>query len=755
MVQIDGLSREQLTRALVHRRMPFLQSLLKREHYELHTHYSGLPSSTPAVQGELFYGVRTAVPAFSFYDRDRQEVVRMFTREAATLVEEELAKRGEPLLKGGSSYANIYTGGARETHFCARDIGWGRAKEAPSRWRAVAVVVLNAFGFVRMLGLLVVEFVLAWVDFFRGLAQGENLWKELKFVPTRVGISIALREFIVAGASIDLARGLPVVHVNFLGYDEQAHRRGPSSAFAHWTLLGIDGALRRLYSSASRSQTRDYSVWIYSDHGQEETVGFEREVGRPLREVMEEVFEQPEALVWSRQAEELGVREERAHWTGFRKLPHRRMSELTLPEIPPKERVVVTSMGPVGHVYALDNKTATDRGNLAERMVDRGIPLVLFRNPAGMVEAWNREGRFFLPRDGEAVFGRRHPLLADVVADLIRIVEHPKAGDFVICGWRPSRRMVSFPEENGAHAGPGREEVNGFLMLPPGTPISSGNPGYYRPIDLRRAALHHLKRQLFARGEPTRVDQGAVRNIRVMTYNVHGCVGVDSKLSPARIAKVIARHQPDVIALQEVDVGRTRSGRVDQAKVIAELLSMEFHFYPAFEIEDEKYGLAVLSHYPMRLHKSGALPGLKDRPELEPRGAQWIAVEAGDREIHIVNTHLGLRFRERRHQIEAILGEEWLGRLGSDDPLIICGDLNALPASFVHREVCTRFYDVQTIVAEHRPLRTLYGRYPLGRIDHIFCSSHFDAQRVEVPRTTLTRLASDHLPVFAELRLRG
>src|SRR4051812_49307149 len=68
LIQIDGLGRGQLEKAMARGRMPFLKRLLKRGH-QLHTFYPGLPSSTPAVQAELYYGVRSAVPAFSFLDR--------------------------------------------------------------------------------------------------------------------------------------------------------------------------------------------------------------------------------------------------------------------------------------------------------------------------------------------------------------------------------------------------------------------------------------------------------------------------------------------------------------------------------------------------------------------------------------------------------------------------------------------------------------------------------------------------------------
>src|SRR5690606_26319128 len=110
-------------------------------------------------------------------------------------------------------------------------------------------------------GLFCLEIGLALRDFFRGQVKGHDFFNELKFVPTRVAISIVLRELCVIGGKIDLSRGMPIVHINFLGYDEQSHRRGPSSRFAHWTLKGIDDSIARLWRAAHRSEWRNYEVW--------------------------------------------------------------------------------------------------------------------------------------------------------------------------------------------------------------------------------------------------------------------------------------------------------------------------------------------------------------------------------------------------------------------------------------------------------------------------------------------------------------
>jgi endonuclease/exonuclease/phosphatase family metal-dependent hydrolase len=106
-----------------------------------------------------------------------------------------------------------------------------------------------------------------------------------------------------------------------------------------------------------------------------------------------------------------------------------------------------------------------------------------------------------------------------------------------------------------------------------------------------------------------------------MTYNVHRCVGVDRRLDVGRVAAVIAQQKPDIVALQELDVYRPRTGAVDQAHAIAQKLGMHFHFHPAFTVEEEHYGDALLTMAPHRVIKAGPLPGLPRLRGLEPRGA--------------------------------------------------------------------------------------------------------------------------------------
>ncbi|MAD76438.1 MAG: endonuclease [Rheinheimera sp.] len=238
-----------------------------------------------------------------------------------------------------------------------------------------------------------------------------------------------------------------------------------------------------------------------------------------------------------------------------------------------------------------------------------------------------------------------------------------------------------------------------------------------------------------------------------MTYNVHSCIGLDGKIDVERIARVIALAKPDVVVLQELDVGRDRTQGLDQAQLIARALEMEFHFHPAMHLEEEKYGDAILTHLPMTLVKAGPLPGLADKPKLEPRGAIWATVELHGQQINIINTHLGLQPRERLAQIDALLSEEWLGHPDCNGPVIFCGDLNAQPGSEVCRRLNQKMTDAQTLLEGYRPRGTFPSRFAAIRIDHIYVSESVEVTAVEIPGSVQAKIASDHLPLLIALAI--
>ena len=754
IVQIDGLSEHRLRAAVASGRMPFVAELLDGGELALFPCYSGMPSTTPAVQAELFYGVEAAVPAFTFVDHATGRLMRMYQREAVTAVEQRVAGiSAGSLLVDGASYANVFSGDAADARFCMASLGAGDVLPRHRRWVTPLVAMTYLPAALRVGATAIGELATAPRDLIAGWRAGEDRSSELKFLVSRVAVGVVLRELSVLGMSIDLARGRRVVHGNLLGYDENSHRRGPDSQLALHALQPIDRAIARLWGAAHRSAGREYDVWVVSDHGQETTDSYVELHGRTVASVIQELAVElgvtdPDGAGWT-DASTGGVGRQRARMLGER-LIARVVPGLDVSEVRHEAGLLtVTAQGPVGHVYLPRRLAGPELETFARALVERaGVPLVLV--PGDRREqavAHTERGRFVLPDESAAVLGPEHPYRAEVAVDLVELCRHPDAGDLVIAGWRPDGRSVSFPHEHGAHAGPGPEETSAFALVPPDSPLSASRGHAIRPRDLREAAFASLAGERRAPTAPSR------HGVRILTYNVHACVGLDGRLSPDRVARVIARHRPDVVALQELDVRRARSGHLDQARAIADALEMSMTFHPTMSVADEQFGDAVLSAHPMRTVRIGSLPGTGG----EPRGAIWVEVDLPDdgavRPIQLFNTHFGLRPRERRLAAEALSGPEWLDHPDARTDVVLCGDFNALSWFPSLRLLTRRLIDAQVGLDGHRPRATWFGRFPIGRIDHVLVDPGWTILAIDVPDDTRSRVASDHRPLVVDVAL--
>lgn len=235
-----------------------------------------------------------------------------------------------------------------------------------------------------------------------------------------------------------------------------------------------------------------------------------------------------------------------------------------------------------------------------------------------------------------------------------------------------------------------------------------------------------------------------------MTYNVHGFVGTDGTYDPERVARVIERSEPDLIALQEVELERQHSGEGVTSEWFAQRLGMQCHFtLTRLGHHGGKFGNAVFSRHSFDLISEGSLPGRGG----ESRAVQWLKVRTPQYDFHLMNTHLSTNFFERRLQVRALLGAEWRVRAGSDLPLAICGDFNATPLSPVYRHLSRHLMDAQRVKRTRRA--TWPSALPLFCIDYLFLSRDFQVESCRVTRNALTRTASDHLPIEAVLEWKG
>jgi endonuclease/exonuclease/phosphatase family metal-dependent hydrolase len=240
---------------------------------------------------------------------------------------------------------------------------------------------------------------------------------------------------------------------------------------------------------------------------------------------------------------------------------------------------------------------------------------------------------------------------------------------------------------------------------------------------------------------------------RIVTYNVRRCVGNDRRLDVGRVADVLAALEPDIVALQELDVGRARTGGVDQAHEIARRLDMACHFHAALKVEEELYGDALLTTYPEQLIQVGPLPGHPMTRMLEPRGALWVEVEIGGVPVQVINTHLGLVPKEQQVQAEHLAGPAWLSHPRCAGATILLGDFNATATSVVYRTLTRTLKPARRLSPRQTPTATFPSRLPVLRIDHLFVSADIRVRDVFAPFDPKSRMASDHLPLVMDFEV--
>jgi endonuclease/exonuclease/phosphatase family metal-dependent hydrolase len=285
-------------------------------------------------------------------------------------------------------------------------------------------------------------------------------------------------------------------------------------------------------------------------------------------------------------------------------------------------------------------------------------------------------------------------------------------------------------------------------------------------------------------------------SLRVMTYNIHSCKGRDGKIRPDRIAEVIRQAHPDVVALQEIRVGRvdpktvddpTAAGAgvapptvgesplppptvipprspsetagppvpfTDQPRAIAQALGMGYIFYPLFRTGAQDYGIAILSRHPIQLIRAANLPVLERRLFSEKRGAIWAEVTVDGVPVQLVGTHLGLNRTERLAQVEKLLGPDWLASPKFNGPFVLCGDLNSRPSQPPYRKLAAVAQDAPLAADGDKVRSTWPSMRAFFRIDHIFVPKNARPLAAEVLETPLARVSSDHLPLVADVLFR-
>jgi endonuclease/exonuclease/phosphatase family metal-dependent hydrolase len=240
---------------------------------------------------------------------------------------------------------------------------------------------------------------------------------------------------------------------------------------------------------------------------------------------------------------------------------------------------------------------------------------------------------------------------------------------------------------------------------------------------------------------------GGHGKLKVMTYNVHHCnpPSVADRIDVEAVAQVIRNENPDLVALQEVDVNTVRSGKgKNQAQILAELTGMFFYFSKALDFQNGEYGVAVLSKFPILDTLSIGLSNDGSSKEENRTVAIATIMLPNEQRILFGSTHLGLTEQSRKVQSEKLVQTLKSNAL----PFILAGDFNTTPESRVISYLDGYF----TRTCQSNCAPTIPVENPSKTIDYILTRN---AAKLKLHRSFVIdeKYASDHLPVVAEFEL--
>jgi hypothetical protein len=487
IVQLDGLSAPLLRWMVMSGNLPQLGGWIRDGSHVLTAWDTGVPSTTPGSQAGILHGAAGRIPAFRWYEKKTGRIiVTNRARDAAELEERFSTGRGL-LADGGVSISNVFSGDAPVSVLTfskpglphRRSRGWVRFFGSPH-------------GVARGLVLVVAEMA---KEIHQGRRQRRRrISPRVKrggiYVLLRAVTNVLLRDLNVALIAEHLAKGAPVVYVDFIDYDEVAHHAGPTRPEALQTLEGLDRVLGGLQAIVE-ALPHDYEIVVLSDHGQSQGATFEQRCGQTLTEVVDGLVDaEIEPVAATSEAEDWGPVNAflteltlRGGVTGSVTRRALRAGESGV-ELGPAERepldtaseVVVTASGNLAMIYLADEPRKVpleDIEVLQPRLVrglaeHPGIGFVVVDSLAQGPVAICAKGVHVLRTgrvDGTDPLARYGEHAAEA---LLRHAAIPDTGDIVLVSRldEQTQEVAAFEELVGCHGGLGGWQTDAVLVHP-------------------------------------------------------------------------------------------------------------------------------------------------------------------------------------------------------------------------------------------------------------------------------------------------
>ena len=510
MLEIDGLSYHHLEKAIAEGRLPTLKRLMEHEGFQLSRVDCGIPSQTSACQAGIMFGDNDDIPAFRWYDKEKQKLY-VSGSDAA-----ELNRRyanGNGLMRGGSSINNMLDGDAQKSILTLADLFEGGSEEKKRRAEDIYLLMLNPYFLTRTIVFFLVDVVREVWEGWRQKRQNvqprlNRLTHGYPFV--RAATTVFMRDIAANLTMLDIIRGAPSIYVTWPGYDEVAHHSGPWTSDAFKALATYDQVIARIHKAMREKAPRPYDLIILSDHGQSFGATFEQRYGLSLKEFIEQQLPQGIIVAQSMGGDTgvtsltaasgelanirtsgVGGFSGRALAQGGQRLLDRsaRQQEAVAgdPGHDQPPQVTAYGSGNLAQVYfdlyprkvKLSELNAAYPGIVAALVQHEGVGMVCGYDDDGVPVALGKDGtrnlhtgkvtgddplRPYAPEDPRA---HGHASLETRAWQVRRVMDFPHAGDLmVISTVYPDGTVAALEELIGNHGGLGGEQTDAFLVHP-------------------------------------------------------------------------------------------------------------------------------------------------------------------------------------------------------------------------------------------------------------------------------------------------
>ena len=502
ILQIDGLSEPILRDALRTGYMPFINDWLSEGTHRLGKYEALAPSMTSAGQVGILHGVQPGIPAFRWWEKERNYLMVSNHPDDAFEIERRASNENDLLKDGGASISNLVSGGA--TRSIATNSQLGKSGGG-LQMKSFSMFLYNPYNLTRGLA----QFTGAVInEYFQARRQRTRdvkprIGRGMPFPFLKASTTTIIKDMVVDLIIGEMGRGTPIIYADYLGYDEIAHHAGPERPESMAQLDAVDRIMRSL-SRAAEDAPRDYHFILVSDHGQTQGAPFEDRYGIGLEELTRSLMEgDVSSLDASNDVEGWGpinsflTEASRAPGTSgkvvsralrsdskdgvvgigdtdaLHKGAEHKQSDSDDDEIPD---LIVAASGNLANIYFTEIRERVSLEGIA-RMHPELMPGLIRHEGIGFIMVRSEEhGALVISRDGvrnldDGSIEGEDPLRwysEHTPANLKELDSYEHIGDiFIISMYDPSTEEVApFEHQVGSHGGLGGLQTKAFVMYP-------------------------------------------------------------------------------------------------------------------------------------------------------------------------------------------------------------------------------------------------------------------------------------------------